>query len=244
MDLHEVINAKAKALWEKYAAAEQIETMPMFYPKLKSGAILFVGLNPSFSGKGDFYLKESDIGEKSIQEVFRWAQISDEKILAATKAEYLFRSEYPYYSEFQRIAGELNSQWEHIDLFFYRETSQNELRQKLFQKVPDFKEDSLLIDNNFRPFFMDQLNLSIELMTELEPKLIVVVNALAANILYAKLGLKKTFDENSGAYSLVLKDGSCCPILLASMLSGQRAMDTFSKERLVWHMEKVLKGLS
>ena len=44
-----------------------------------------------------------------------------------------------------------------------------------------------------------------------------------------------------GTYVLTMKNVNC-PVFLSGMISGQRALDIFSKERLIWHMKKVLHG--
>src|SRR3989338_1375799 len=49
-----------------------------------------------------------------------------------------------------------------------------------------------------------------------------------------------SFDDERGFHWLKL-DGTRVPIFFSSMLSGQRALDTGSYERLVWHIKQAVK---
>ena len=49
-----------------------------------------------------------------------------------------------------------------------------------------------------------------------------------------------TFDYNLGTKKIINNEKFRPYIFLTSMLSGQRALDNGSKERLVWHINQVL----
>ena len=76
----------------------------------------------------------------------------------------------PYFSKFRDIAKSIDKKlnWEHIDIFFIRETNQKTVKQ-IREKYPEF--------------FQNQLSLSIEIIEELNPKIIIITSAFASRIL-------------------------------------------------------------
>ena len=135
--------------------------------------------------------------------------------------------------QFPDFSGEAfrdTSKWEHIDLFFNRETSQK-----------DFEKKVLKI-RGLESFVSAQLNLSKKLIDYVCPRAIIVSNALAAQVFEEKLKdeFPLTWNEEYGYHTTVLKDKSI-PVFLASMLTGQRAMDKGSYKRLKWHIKKALE---
>jgi hypothetical protein len=78
----------------------------------------------------------------------------------------------------------------------------------------------------------------MEVIEESQPRGIVVVNA-QASVLY-KSNNHLAFDEHRGYYPQKLA-GRNVPVFLSGMLTGQRALDRFSFERLRWHIAKSLR---
>lgn len=120
------------------------------------------------------------------------------------------------------------------DLFYIRETSQEKLKQVIFSK-----------DGKLSVFAQEQLKITKDILEEIQPKVIVIVNALASRIFKGeefKTPFTAQFNEQFGCYSTEI-GGRTIPVFLSSMLSGQRALDRFSKERLRWHLQKVLKDI-
>jgi len=79
----------------------------------------------------------------------------------------------------------------------------------------------------------------MQLISEVEPRVILVANALASRIFYRILGhkFKMKFDEDLGCHTIQLNDKTV-PTFLASMLTSG-AMDRYSSQRLQWHIKKV-----
>ena len=77
-----------------------------------------------------------------------------------------------------------------------------------------------------------------ELILKAKPKVIVVVNAFASNIL--KKEFKLEYAEEHGYHTTRLNN-QLVPVFLGSMISGQRAMDVYSYQRLKWHINKALR---
>ena len=119
-------------------------------------------------------------------------------------------------------------------MFLLRETSQKNLKAHICEKKCD-EIHPILNDFGTRQF-----DLLLEEIQMIKPKIILVANALASRIFKEKLSSSLSWKEEKGTYMLNLNDLTC-PIFFSGMLSGQRAMDVFSRERLSWHMEKVVK---
>ena len=68
----------------------------------------------------------------------------------------------------------------------------------------------------------------------------------AYNLSTAKMPLPKywknkiIFDDKIGTYKITLNEKSV-PVFFSSMLTGQRALDKGSFERLKWHVKNVIK---
>lgn len=214
-------------IWEKY-------TDSSFHDVLSRGTafhhdedekdcdVLFVGINPSFSEGSE-------------------------------KSNSIFNREapHPYFEAFKRINGELESKpylidkvnWTHLDILVFRETNQKYI-------------DELLGHDNGIPFVYEQVMIARERILHIQPKVIVVANTKARELM-GKNRFKPTngeevgvwmdfqfeFDMEFGSYRITnvpeLKDTH---VLFSSMLSGQRALDLGSRERLVWQIGRILKS--
>ncbi len=217
---NERINKKILSLWNKFPE-ESGELFPLLLPELRKNSILFIGLNPSFS-----------IGRINFLESCKKSNKLDPDLLI--KMEKNVQEKYPYFSKFKIIAKKVGfSSWEHIDLFFYRLTS-----QKKFKKIIGFNEKKEFIFNNFGE---EQLKLSLELIKEITPKVIVVVNSFSSDIINNHSLFKiNTKQFNQIGYDFFeIEDGSI-PILFSSMVTGQRALDKHSLRRLIFSIKKCL----
>lgn len=186
--------------------------------------ILFLGMNPSFVSK------DKEGGYEWTRE---WTSGKD------------------YFKPFFNIEEELKSEynlivkWTHYDLFVFRETKQSNIN-KLFMK-----------NEEGRTFLYKQLEVLKHRLLKTRPKVIVASNALIRTF----LGMKRHEDKNGNEVGVWLGDwinfdfdktiGSYVVsepselkgtrIFFTSMLSGQRALDLGTRERLVWHLAEVLK---
>jgi len=187
--------------------------------------ILFLGMNPSFVSK------DKEGGYEWTRE---WTRGKD------------------YFKPFFNIEEELKSEynlivkWTHYDLFAFRETKQSNIN-KLFMK-----------NEEGRTFLFQQLEVLKERLVQTQPKVIVASNALIRTFLGMKrkvdektqtevgvwLGdwIKFEFDKTIGTYVVNQpKELKGIKIFFTSMLSGQRALDLGTRERLVWHIAEALK---
>lgn len=95
----------------------------------------------------------------------------------------------------------------------------------------------------YSDFWKNQLKLTKLLVHELKPKIVVVPNAFASEIFIKEFDVQpksKDPDEDTG-HHFVSIGGNKTPLFLGSMLSGQRALDVYSRQRLSWHIRKALK---
>lgn len=78
-------------------------------------------------------------------------------------------------------------------------------------------------------------------LKNINPKIIVVANALVSKIMqsYFKDYLS-TFHEDMGFHTIKINDRNV-PIFFSGMLTGQRALDNHTYKRLKWHIGKSVK---
>ena len=134
---------------------------------------------------------------------------------------------YSYFKKFQEISKRADTPWSHIDLLYLRETNQKKIIE-IFSNV------------NGKEFIYKQLKLSKKIIEKSRPKIIVVSNSFARHLLH--LDFQFEFDENIGTHKIVEHQTlASIPVFFTSMLTGQRALDLGSYERLIWHIKKVLK---
>lgn len=140
---------------------------------------------------------------------------------------------HQYFKKFIDISSQVGLNWTHLDLLFLRETNQKVVK-------------SLADSNLGHTFFDEQLKISKKIIERSKPKIIVVNNTYARDLLHSELFSSPKynfeFDETIGTYRIVKnKELNGIPIFFTSMLTGQRALDLGSYKRLIWHIKYVLK---
>lgn len=178
--------------------------------QINYGAVLFIGLNPSFrkgSVPGSFFY--------SIEEA---------------KTDQ-------YFKKFWAIADFCGRSCAHLDLIGLRETSQKAI-------------DTLAKTQT--QFIYENLNLTKEILENSKPRVIVVTDTKARTF----LGKNQKGDKNvwmGYEFGKMRKDGTFriensdsnlrnVPWFFSGMLSGQRALDLGSFERLKWHINSVINN--
>lgn len=225
------LNEKILKLWEKYATPKM--RFPMLYPEIPKGCILFVGLNPSFSDKGfKQILSDTRFKKENPRKLYDWKRRDKNTASLVVEIEQLAKDKYAYFTKFKDIAETLNSQWDHVDLLFIRETNQHAVKKMVFEK-----------SGRLSQFASEQLKLALELIKAIQPSLILVANACASDVLRDAVINDILFDDSYGCHFLRLNPNQKSPIFFSSMLTGQRALDKGSYERLKWHMGFVYKKI-
>jgi hypothetical protein len=214
------------ALWEQELGADESAYVPLVPLQPIADRLLIVGLNPSFNPEAIHRLLLDHVVEPA--EYFSWANRgafdANVDILLHERA----KQNYPYFRSYQRIAAALSVDWDHLDLFFWRETSQRQFRERI------------LVNGSvaeLTAFGRTQLEISVRMIESARPVAIIIANALASDIYLANRNPK--FSPERGCYEDML-GGRRIPIFLSSMLSGQRALDKHSLKRLRWHIGREL----
>lgn len=226
---NEEFNQELLKIWRNNEAL--VNKYPLFCPELKKNCLLFIGINPSLSDKSfNKMSKEEGIDLTKDDLEYPNKENEDKIIEKAIELERKWKQKIDYFGKFKRIGESIGVPWDHLDLFFYRETSQND-----FRKVINFKEKNNKIEMN--DFGIAQLNLSIKTIKKCEPKVIVVANALASKILQKYMDISDSSFQEEGFHRVDV-NGNKIPIFFSGMLTGQRALDLGSLERLAWHIKK------
>ncbi|MEW6046607.1 MAG: hypothetical protein AB1609_09010 [Bacillota bacterium] len=229
METHEEINRRLRQLWKDTLepgpwppALDKL--WPIQYPPLRSGAVLFVGLNPS-----------ADLEHPVVKEyapdlrIERASQLDDERIASRVlELEAEARRRHPFFRPFNELAPDGN--WEHLDVFAVRATQQNVLKE------------ALQLDQGGSHFARRQFRVFVRAVEQLQPMAIVVVNALASELIQRGGPVPDNcFHEEKGYHVWSLR-GRPTPVFFSGMLTGQRALDRYSRDRLGWHIRWALKA--
>jgi len=174
-------------------------------------SILFIGINPSYKDHIDF---------KSPTNYYNLLQRDN--------------SYKKYFGRFEDISIKTKTPWTHIDLFYFQHTDQRMLYHFL-----NHSEES-------KNFLRSQLAITKKILENVNPKVIVISNALARDFFghncEINLGYNCEFNSEIGTHLIKHKDSNLndTPVFFTSMLTGVRALDNGSYERLIWHINKVL----
>jgi len=246
INLKDKYEDRVKKIWKKYEGEKDIFPAEKEYrkhallpDKVHKNRLLFVGINPSF-GKG-------------------MTVAENEKNIFFYPTDYKSEKEVPYFKKIREVADYCKAEWTHLDLFFIREREQKFIERLTYKKKG--------ID-----FLNEQLDISFEIIEKSDSKLIIVSNAFASEFFgkmktkhlaaFSKSGIwrgfdfvfndpksdeqldkKSNFNDQIGTYEIEL-NGKKVPILFSGMLSGQRALDLGSLERLKWQAKMILETIT
>lgn len=213
------VNQKIIEIWNKHNGSKRA---PLFYPELKKEMLLFVGLNPSFSSKGFSTILKGTDYEKNLHDLedfYNYENFNNHRVQDYQNIELISREKHPYFARFREISEYLEVGWEQVNLILIRNTNQKTIK-------------SLMKSNE--SFLNEQIDLMINLIFQLNPKIVIVENALASRWIQERL--KLDFSEELGTY---MKDNT--PVFYSGMLTGKRALDLGSLKRLNWHIKCCLK---
>jgi hypothetical protein len=215
---YKAINEEIIKVWRAFPR-ERGDRIPLLFPPSEDGCALFISFNPSFPGT----LNGRD-----------WNHSYDIATLYVVNLEQVVQQEIetqnllPYFKPLKVMAGKLQLPWAHLDIFMLRETSQKNAKPKVYEST----------SKRLTPFGQKQFDLFIKALRISTPKVIVVINALASEIIRTQIRLK--YNSVDGCYYAPPGEKITAPFFLGSMLSGQRALDIYSRERLVWHIQQKL----
>lgn len=164
--------------------------------------------------------------------------VIDSNIEERTFYSNLHGDTHKYFKKFIEIHQEIGIPWTHIDLLYMRETN-----QKAIVELCENKYDRTGYD-----FAKAQYLISKEIIELARPRIIIVNNTYARKWLtddsFNQDCFNYKFDDAIGTHRI--QDHSILnntPVFFTSMLTGQRALDLGSYERLKWHIKFVLNKL-
>ena len=130
-----------------------------------------------------------------------------------------------YFKRFPLLVENKND-WTFRDLLYIRETRQRNI-ENFYKREPDF--------------IKQQLEISKEIIKKINPEIIVVCDTFARNLLKSNMmNFEFEFDDTIGTYRIINNpDFKDTIVFFSGMLTGQRALDNGSFERLKWHLNKV-----
>lgn len=239
----EKFNSKYLEIWEKFSDDKNLtEYCPVLYQKLNKNALLFVGINPSHPNSLKTRFKKMEESIEDPDEYLKWhSQLSVEKKIIIKKERFYSKSNYRYFTPFKEICEYVDLDWddegEHIDLFVNRTKNQKSLINKL---------DIDINRNILNDFGIEQILVFKQLLKELNPRTIVVENALSREIIQNFMLNRTTlFKVDNSAFEtygfdLIRLGEVKTPIFFTGMLSGQRRLDNGSMRRLKWHIKRSL----
>lgn len=198
-------------IWQQFEKESFCSYTPHALAELNADGILFIGINPSLT--------------RNKEELKR---------LMGTKPDFGTDKNkgHKYFKKFFEIAEATKLPWGHLDIFYMRETSQNAVKD-------------LLKNEQGRDFLNQQWVLTKSILDALlqgsEKRIVVVSNAFARDIIMGNVnglseGYPLEFDEKIGTYKY-----KNTIFFFTSMLTGQRALDKGSFERLIWQINFIKK---
>ncbi|MBB2483183.1 hypothetical protein H5P36_23795 [Bacillus sp. APMAM] len=248
------LNKKIYDFWQQdFMQTKQPEDyhfyLPGFLNELHKSKLTIIGCNPSLNKdgykscfRGTPYENINFISKISRAENRRFSENLSFNIKEIQEIEKYIGIKHPYVGKLRKIAKDIGiHDFENdvtvLDLFFFRDTNQKNIMKRIKQRIPKTRPVQYILST----FALKQIKIAMEALVISNPDIIFIPNAFASNIFIEynqdKITSKQIDDLKFYAFKL---NGKCIPIFFSSMLSGQRALDTFSLERLVWDMSKVL----
>lgn len=210
-----ILSERIIKLWEDFKQFEFTKIQPLSVAEIPEKAIIFIGLNPSLSIDEEKRLLESDLK------------------IEFYKHNFGKENNHKYFHKFIDIAEKTNQTWGHFDLLFIRETQQ--------KKVAELLGNSEGLDFIYKQLMISKILLE-KIIEETSPKLFVVNNTLSRKFLGKDkidnnniwMDLDFIWDDTIGTYKY-----KNIPFYFTSMLTGTRALDLGSYERLIWQIKLV-----
>ena len=212
--------------------------IPLLRQSYRCNGILFIGFNPSYDKKKlEKYAKQLKYNKLTLSRIFRLQDLTVKTLNTAIAIEEIARAEHQYFQKSKNLAEICGLPWEHIDLFQLRMTNEKMTLGHLTKKCI------------LTSFAKEQLRVTVELIDNINPKIIAVLSANGRKIFFGEISgfpdfqeRRSEFDNDHGFHWYTIGQRKV-PLFFSGMLSGGRALDTGSYERLRWHLRKTSKSL-
>jgi hypothetical protein len=227
-------NNKILSIWKKYLSihgnSEIVVKAPALYPENhfpENLKLLMLGMNPSFGVNwvqkriSDEMILGPNNTHLTADLVYGWTPESGPNHLEhlLTIEEYAFNNFRIFFEPQLRFATSVGcaDSYSHMDLFHVRQTSQHDFLTSIGRT------------GDLTNFGREQVELTRQTILEIKPKAVVIANATAAKLAVELMNLEYLKDSRAQCKLAGLNETR---FFLAGMLSGGRAMDTFSRIRL------------
>lgn len=210
------MNREILDLWRNTESEIRGPYLPILYPENQPRPdILFVGINPSLN-KNYIPLLSTD------------PNTATKEIEASVIEEYekAVQTYSRYFGRYRTLASRLQKSWAHRDLFFFRNTFQDEVRHHVMERVGRRKVLNI--------FGKSQIKLFCKIVQSLNPRIIFVANKGASDYLKKNQSRETGYSINGvNGLETYQSDGFCCPIIFdRAFQSGAPAL---------WYDEAVRK---
>lgn len=243
-------SAEIDDIWEKYVKNPKelnprdniVDRGYHIEEELPKDGILFLGMNPSYPGdesyinkdKGTYGatyklrdIKDVSLGLQESEKINKkyWKPIVD----AAVR---ITRENIGLHHKFERCLQEV--EFCHHDLFFVRETSQNKV---------------LALKAKCGHFFTKQWEYSKGIIEKASPKIIIVINGGAGNLIREELGTDffgfipgESWNEECGVDIVKIGEREV-PIIFTGMLSSTGRINKGTETTLFWNIRHIARQL-
>jgi hypothetical protein len=230
---HYYLNDQITNLWNKFNVSfddylkEVIKRVPSYLSKPKSNnKILFIGLNPAFQVRNEThknFINYSFSATISQDEINYFTKINeDSKNPEKTKFYY-----GKYFNLLHNFANKLGEDgFEHCDLFLMRETDSKIVKEMVEKK------------GILNEFGIEQLNVLKNHIENLNPKVIVIPNAMAAEYYRQIILQNSNADKEKGVYYTEINNKKIPTILCGSWQYGR--LDKYTEAILVRHIKTAI----
>jgi protein-tyrosine-phosphatase len=213
-------NKRIEDLWRKYEKEKKLTLSPLLYSEPNKRGILFISLNPaSPKAKETEFYKFNNLDNNRINEI----KERHKKDLESLN----------FFQPFREISDYVGLKMAQIDLFYYRETKQDHVKKMMYKRD----------EHKLNEFAVDQLKISLDIINYINPKIIIVANAFARDILKGKKGDFSSdiavgeSDKKYGISHMKIANKSY-PTVFTRMLTGRWRLDSNSYEKLKQQIKK------
>lgn len=211
------IDKRLETIWSEFYQEDQNPISAVFQKEVMKNVVTYLSLNPSLSPKARKTAKRGYYPEIPYPFI-DWS---------SSKADYKF------FQKFYDLGKEINP-WTVIDLLYIRESTQDELKTKF---------DSKSIIDHDKEFLISQIKLSFEILQEMNPKVVVVANALTDRLIHKyfhDLDLKQELPSELNGW--VYKINGLPIITNESRFLGSRihGLNIHRRESLIKEIKRVL----
>ncbi len=210
-------------LWAENQNAPFASIVPMIYTEFQPHSLLFIGINPSFNTKAIMRVMQNATAESqfnSEQEIKNFYRFDhrniEDKIKVLQVIQHYHKLHLPYYTRNWHIAQQLeNIHWEQIDIFQVRHSVQEEVIAQV--KKPGNKY-----------FFDRQIALFINVLDQIDPKMMVILNQKTGTILkkeFSKIDPNFLSSKKAADQYVLCMNGKTIPIFFSIHIAYKKQAD-------------------